>query len=193
MALSAFFVPITPWFSGHVETITEFMVEAKVAEGADDGSGFQAVQGSSMRTRIDKVHYSWSGAGAIMNMGTTMSAVFSSGIILMITAILFIVYALLTFGLSGFIIYSVVTAKGSDDKIALKLKKVFRYCWAPFGIWLLMLALAMIGSEYGFDTAGGLKQLGDSYGVMTFLGLVSTGFYVSLAAFTMAATKSVEI
>ncbi|MCH9030757.1 MAG: hypothetical protein IIB00_00650 [candidate division Zixibacteria bacterium] len=193
LALIAFFVPITPWFSGHVETVTEVVVETKLSGVADDGSGFQAVQGSATRIRIDKDYYSWSGAGALMNLGSTATAVFSSGIILMITGVLFIVYILLTFGLSGFIIYSVVTAKGDDDEIALKLKKVFRYCWAPFGIWLLMMALSMIGSDYGFDTAGGLKQLGDSYGVMTFLGLVSTGFYISLAAFTMAATKSVEI
>ena len=193
LALIAFFVPVTPWFSGYVETITEVMVKTNVAGGEDDGSGFQAVQTTSLQTRIDKDYYSWSGAGALMNMGTTLSAVFSSGIILMLTGVLFIVYVLLTFGLSGFVIYSVVGAKGSEDEIALKLKKVFRYCWAPFGIWILMLALAMIGSEYGFDTTGGLKQLGESYGVMTFLGLVSTGFYVSLAAFTLAATKSVEI
>ena len=132
LALIAFFVPVTPWFSGHVETVTEVVVEARPADAADDASGFQEVQGSATRTRIDKTPYSWSGAGALMNLGSTASAVFSSGIVLMISGALFIVYVLLTFGLSGFIIYSVVTVKGNDDQIALKLKKAFRYCWAPF-------------------------------------------------------------
>ena len=56
-----------------------------------------------------------------------------------------------------------------------------------------MFFLSFLGADYGFDTTGGLKQLGDSYGVMTFLGLMSSGFYLSLAAFTLTAAKSVEI
>jgi len=223
IVLISFFLPITPWISGYFETRTEITVggpaqatggapaagDSSVVEGdsatgaantapesvtpAPEKTGFQELQVSRKRTKIDRVPFKLSGAQILARIGELSSAVFSSGIALKLTGVLFLVFILLIFAVPLYIIYSVLTIKGDPDTVALKLKKALKYGWYPVMLWVVILLLSFVGADYGFDTAGALNQIGESYGAGTFLGLLGSGFYISLAGCILAGSKSAEI
>jgi hypothetical protein len=167
--------------------------EAQTPPPEAEKTGFQELQTKRTRTRIEKTPFNLSGAQVIARIGSVSSDIFSSGIVLQITAVLFAVFVLLIFAAPLYIIFSLLTIKGDADVAALKLKKALRFGWYPVMLWALMLALSFIGADYGFDSSEALKQVGESYGAPTFLGMLGSGFYISLAGCMFAGSKSVEI
>ena len=139
-------------------------------------------------------YYSVTGIGALLSLGTYSSKIFSSGIVLVITGILMIVYFLSCLVLAAINIYLLYGAKkGSSEEFVLYLKKMLRFNWIPVIIWLGMFILSFVGASYGFDPSGMLQQVGDSYGIGAFIGLSSFGIYITLAAFLIVALKGKEI
>lgn len=155
--------------------------------------GFQDLQVSRKKTKIVRTPYSWSGVQILVSLGSTGSKIFSSGVILIVSGILFLVYMLLSLAIPGYIGYCVMTIKGHPDEVALKLKSILKLAWIPVLVWVAILVLSVIGADYGFDTTDALEQVGESYGIGAFLGLLGAGFYLSLAGFVLAGSKSVEI
>ncbi len=139
-------------------------------------------------------YYSLTGFGAMLSLGTYGSKIFSSGIVLIITGTLMIVYFLSCLVLAAINIYLLYGAKkSSGGEYVLYLKKMLRYNWIPVIIWMGMFIISFFGASYGFDSTGMLAQVGDSYGVTTFIGLSSFGIYVSLMGFLIVALKGKEI
>ncbi|MCP4567928.1 MAG: anti-sigma factor [FCB group bacterium] len=165
-------------------------VDTAVVAGATETppQGFRTV------TEVTHEPYSITGFGALLSLGEYGSMVFSSGIILVLTGVLMIVYFLSCLGLGAYNLYLLFgIKKPTADERALFLKNKLRFNWIPVYIWLAMLVLSMIGANYGFDSEGMVNQVGDSYSVASFLGLTSAGIYVALAAFLVAAMKGKEI
>ncbi|MFQ5607131.1 MAG: hypothetical protein ACE5GA_04230 [Candidatus Zixiibacteriota bacterium] len=248
----SFFLPFTPWVSGHIQTESEVTASATTGaadatpvtpadpvapstadpagagtedpeEDADpasddaaadgDGSetdngattgsatsrtgggvvGFQELQVGKKKTRIVKTPYSLSGLGVIIGIGNYGPKIFSSGVALILSGVLFLAYILMSLVIPGYIAWSVWSIRGDPDEVALKLKKTLRLAWIPALVWVAMIALSVIGADYGFDTSGALEQVGESYNIMSLLGLLGLGFYITLAGFFIAGAKSVEI
>ncbi|UCG62654.1 MAG: hypothetical protein JSV52_05045 [Candidatus Zixiibacteriota bacterium] len=143
-----------------------------------------------------KVHKEYSrllGIGSFISLGSVGSYVFSSGGVVMLTAILFLIYALLCIGLPAYTLYGIYGTKGDPDQRALKLKKMLRLNWMPLILFVLALILSFFGGEYGFDAATTFTSLGKAYGPAAFLGILSWGVILSLGAFILVAVKGVEI
>ncbi|MCK5125138.1 MAG: hypothetical protein KAR42_02685 [candidate division Zixibacteria bacterium] len=137
---------------------------------------------------------SLTGFGALLSLGTYGSMIFSSGFILMLSAILLIVYFISCLGMAGFNLYILYgVKKKSSDEYALHLKEMLKYNWYPVYLWLAVIVLAFIGAEYGFDSSEMVVQVGDSYGISSFMGLSSIGMFLPLAAFLILALKGKEI
>ena len=145
------------------------------------------------KKKIHREYVSLSGIGGIISFGTTGSYLFSSGISLILTVILFIVYTLLCLGLPAYTLYGLYGIKGSPDEQALVLKKLLRYNWLLLILFLTGFTFAFFGSEYGFDAAGAFTSLGDSYGIGAYLSVLSPGVYVALAGSIICAAKGAEI
>jgi hypothetical protein len=154
-----------------------------------DEKGFSSMTGVVKRRELKKEFYSSSALGAIGSLGM----VFSSGLVLKITGLLYIFYILLCLGMAGLTLYTLYGTKIGGDELAIKLKALLKYGWISPGIWFFCLILSFFGASYSFDPTGMLKQLGTSYSVVTYLGLLGYGFYISLACFIMSAAKAVEI
>lgn len=161
----------------------------KVIVSEKDEHGFASITGVIVRKEYRKEYYS---SSAIESFGM-LGMVFSSGIILKLTGVLFIIYVLLCIGMAGMTLYALYGVKGDEDTIALKLKDMMKFGWIPLGIWFGCIVLSIFGANYSFDTTDMLKQLGTSYGIGTYLGLLGYGFYISLGCFIMNAVKGVEI
>ncbi len=162
--------------------------ETGIATSKDE-QGFSSMTGVIKRKELKKEYYSSSALGALGWLGM----VFSSGFVLKITGLMFIVYLLLCLGMAGMTLYTLYGTKAVGDALALKLKGLLKYGWISLGIWFFCLILSFFGASYSFDSTGMLKQLGTSYSVVTYLGLLGYGFYVSLACFILSAAKAVEI
>ncbi len=139
-------------------------------------------------------NYSMTGIGAIAKLGDYLPLVFSSGIVLVITGILLLIFYISIPVLAVVNLYALYGIKKTDpNEYVLKLKKWLRYNWIPVLAWLAMFILSFVGAAYGFNSAGMLQQVGSSYGIATFIGLSSFGFYLVLMSLLITALKGKEI
>jgi len=156
--------------------------------GKDD-KGFASITSARKRKEIRREHQKATAVGSLTMLGTLLS----SGFVLKITGILFMIYMLFCVGGGVYNIYALYGLKGDADTKALKLKKVMQFAWVPVGIWVFCMIISFFGASYSFDTSDVLKQIGTSYGIGTYLSLLGYGFYLSLACFIINAVKAVEI
>ncbi len=139
-------------------------------------------------------NYSMTGIGAIAKLGDYLPMVFSSGPVLIITGIFMLLFYICLPVLAVVNLYALYGLKGKDpNEYVLKLKKWLRYNWIPVFLWIAMFILSFVGAPYGFDSTGMLKQVGSSYGIVTFIGLLSIGIYLVLISFLITALKGKEI
>lgn len=153
----------------------------------------EIIHGYVARKKIYREYGNLSGIGAFLALGSVGANVFSSGVVLMLSGILILLYTLLCLGLPVYTLYGIYGAKGSEDEKALVLKKVVRYNWIPILLLLVITFLSFAGGQYGFDAAAMFASLGDSYGTGAFLSVLSWGVFVSMAAFILIAVKGLEI
>ncbi len=184
--------------SGNISTAvpavsdTASAVTTEPAGGAEIGDE-ELITTVTARKKIHKEFERKSGISALLSFGSIGSAVFTSGIGLMLTGILYIVFTLLCLALPAYNLYGIYGLKGNADVIALKLKKMLRLNWIPLLIFVAGLIFSFFGSEYSFNAAEKFSSLGAAYSPLTYLGTLSWGVYVSLAGFILCAAKGVEI
>ena len=181
-----------------VEETPDAGTEAAVNENGrtvleKDEAGFSSITSHRKRKEVVRERMSLSAIGAIGALGSIGGMVFSSGIALMLTGILMIVYMLICIGLAAYTLYSLYGVKGDEDTKAIKLKSVLRLGWIPVIIYVVGIFLSLFGGTYSFETVDMIAQIGSSYGTSTYLGLLSAGFYISLACFVISGAKSIEI
>ena len=145
------------------------------------------------RKKVHKEYERLTGIGAFLALGSVGSHVFSSGFILVLTGIIFLVYALLSIGLPVFTLYNIFGLKGKEDEKALVLKKNLKLNWIPVLLFLAALILSFIGANYGDGTAGAFTSLGESYGPGVLLDSLSWGIFTTMGGFILLAVKGVEI
>jgi len=168
----------------------EVIDEVGSTELEKDEHGFASITGVTKRKEIRKEYHSASAIGSLGKIGE----VFSSGIVLKISGLLFLIYMLFCVVSGFYTLYIIFGFKGDADTVALKLKQVLRYNWIPVGIWFFCLIISFFGASYSSGVGeSGLTQFGESYGVGAYLGLLGYGFYISIACFIMNAVKAIEI
>lgn len=146
------------------------------------------------RKKFRKEFSTLSGLGMFVALGSVGSYIFSSGFILILTGLLFLIYALLSILLPVYNLYGIYASKGNPDQKALALKKVLKFNWIPLGIVLFTIFLSFFGADYGFsDPESIFTSIGDSYSIGTYMTNLSYGAFISLAAFILSALKGVEI
>ncbi|RKX29350.1 MAG: hypothetical protein DRP47_01985 [Candidatus Zixiibacteriota bacterium] len=160
---------------------------------ASKSTGEEVIHGYVAKKKFHKEYVRKSGLGAIFAIGSIGGSVFSSGFILILTAIVLIIYTLLCIGLPVYTLYGIYGTKGDSDKKAIKLKNILRYNWLPLCLFVLVFFLSFFGANYGFDATASFSSLGDVYNVGVFLDSLSWGIIVSLGAFVLVAAKGVEI
>ncbi|MFH1372850.1 MAG: hypothetical protein ABII79_03535 [bacterium] len=153
----------------------------------------EVVLGIQARKRIHKEFTRLSGIGAFLALGNVGGRVFSSGIILVLTGILLIVYTLLCIVLPALTLYTLYGSKGSPDVQALKLKKILRYNWIPVIMFIVTLVISFVGAQYGFDPTGYYDSLGADYGIAALFNSLSWGVFIPLCGFILMAAKGIEI
>jgi hypothetical protein len=153
----------------------------------------QIITAHSTRVSIEKEYTYLSGFGTFAALGSVGGPVFSSGIILVLTGILMLAYGLLCVALPVLNLYGIFGLKGNPDDIALKLKKYLKFNWLPLILFVAAMLLSFFGADYGFDTTDSYTSLGGAYGVEVFLGSLSWGMFVALAASLLVAVKGIEI
>ncbi len=134
-----------------------------------------------------------SGIGSFAALGSAGSLVFSSGFVLGLTGVLFLIMMIVCLATPLWTLYGLFGLKGDPDSNALKLKKVLRLNWLPLGFFTVAVVLSFPGAEYGFDPVVYFTSIGESYGVAALLNTLSWGVYISMGASILLAVKGVEI
>jgi len=166
---------------------------AGIRRHVGERSNEEILTGHAIRRTVNKEYSHLSGFGAFAALGSVGSAIFSSGFILIISAVLMLAYGLLCIGLPVLNFYSLFGLKGSADDAALKMKKYLRYNWLPVVLLLVIILLSFVGAGYDSDVVGSFTSLGDGYNVGVLLGTLSWGVFVSMAASILVAVKGIEI
>lgn len=177
-----------------VATPTPEKKEAGASDGKlYDADGDEIITSLVARKKITREYASVSAVGSLVSLGTTGSYLFSSGIILILTTVIMLIYTLLCLALPAYTLYGIYGLKGSEDEKALGLKKIIKLNWIPVVLFLVVFSLSFLGTEYGFDSVELFTSLGKSYGPGVFLGSLSSGLFVALFGFILIAAKSGEI
>jgi hypothetical protein len=153
----------------------------------------EIIRGTISRKKIFREYSRLSGIGGILSLGSVGSRVFSSGFVLILTGIIFLVYTLLCVALPIYTLYGLFGVKGDPDGRALKLKKILRLSWIPVVLFALALIISFFGADYSFDASTFYTSLGAGYSVGVFLSSLSWGIIMSLCAFILIAAKGIEI
>ena len=160
---------------------------------AEQTSNEEVLHGYVAKKKFIKVYENVGGLGSLVSLGSIGSYVFSSGFILIITAILFMLMVLMSLGLPLYTLYGLFGLKGDEDKKALELKKIVRFNWLPLVTFTVAMCLSFLGANYGFDSEATFTSLGSSYGVGAFMDTLSWGVFVSIAMSILLAAKGSEI
>jgi len=210
-----------PWYSAYNEIVEESSVKPAVVGIADstavndsmpaDSAAAAATQAASdqyseseapkeevihgyvARKKIHKEYTRLSGIGSLADIGSVGSRVFSSGIVLIITGVLFLVMTVLSLALPAYTLFGIFGLKGNPDQRALKLKAILKLNWLPLVLFAFCLVISFVGAGYGAGTANLYTSLGSSYSVAAFFSNLSWGVFVMLAASIMLAAKGIEI
>ena len=160
---------------------------------SEDGQQ-EMIHGLQARRKIHREFNRISALGTLFSIGSLGSYVFSSGVILIIVGVLFIVYMLLAIVLPFATLYGIYVVKGSSDEKALRLKKSLKLNWIPVILFIVAVILSFFGAGYGFANASEMyTSLGNEFGIAALMNSLSWGVFISLAAFILLAVKGIEI
>lgn len=163
------------------------------AVGATSSGSEEVITGYVARKKTHREYGRLSGLGTIASIGAVGSRVFSSGLGLMFTGLLFLVFLVATLVLPIHTLYVMYKEKGDPDQKALKLKRILRFNWLPVGLFGLALIVSFVGASYGFEAKSLFTSLGDSYNVAVYLNTLSWGVFLSIGASILLAAKGAEI
>lgn len=197
----------------NAETSQAEMASTETAAATDEGTGESIGEEETASTgeetssvpenmraviEIDREFKSISGIGALASIGSYGSMVFSSGFVLAVSGILMIIFILSCIVLAALNLYLLYGVKKTNpDEQVLYWKKMLKLNWIPILIFFVLFFLSFVGADYGFNSEGMIKQVGDSYTVMTFIdmtfGQMSFGFIMAFMSFWVLALKGKEI
>ncbi len=185
---------VVPWYSAYneVEEKAAAPTASSVAPSTQTPSGgnVETITGYQVRAKIHRTPpETLMGITSI----TAIGSLFSSGFILMLTAVIMLAYTLATLGLPIYLLMQLFKAKTLSDEFALEMKRLLRFCWIPVILLVSAFVLSFFGADYGPGVASGFSSLGKSYGPGAFLGTLSWGVLMSLGAFMVLAFKGIEI
>ncbi|MDH3889808.1 MAG: hypothetical protein OEV49_01890 [candidate division Zixibacteria bacterium] len=165
--------------------------------GVDDGYSAapkeEVIHGYVAKKKITKDYSRLTGLGSLAALGSVGGQVFSSGIVLILTGLIFLVLTLASLLLPAYTLFGLFGLKGTADQKALKLKSILRLNWVPVLVFTVALAASFVGGDYSFDAPALYHSLGDSYGPGAFMESLSWGVFVTLGASIMLAVKGIEI
>jgi hypothetical protein len=190
-----------PFYRSNTEQVVQKEVGASQNQTNDKGD--EIITATQSRREVTRTFYSLTGFGSILAIGDVGGKVFGSGFILILTGLLLFLLTISCIAVPAMILREIYTGRGTPDERATKLKKTLRIAWLPLLLFVGAMFLSMLGSSYGFDPANGasygvpnglpLVTLGSGFSIAAFLGTVSFGVYVALAASILLAIKGVEI
>lgn len=187
-----------PWYSAYKVVREE--TPTQTSQTSATGTTYQGaraneeiITGQVARARVQKTYSEVSGLGAFVTLGDIVGKVFSSGLGVILSGLLMLVYGLLCLGLPVLNLYTIYGAKGKPDEQALQLKRTLRLNWLPLLLLVAVLLLSFLGGDYGFDAPATFASLGESYSVATLFNTLSWGVFVAMAASVLVAVKGIEI
>ncbi len=187
---------------GETEAIVDATTEAEgdvaaeqeVVEGDySEAPKEEIIHGYVAKKKIHKEYSRLTGLGSFASLGSAGSHVFSSGFVLILTGLMFLVLTLSCLLLPAYTLYGLFGIKGNSDQKALKLKSILKLNWLPLLLFVAALIISFVGADYGPGTSSLYTSLGDSYGIGVFFGSLSWGVFITLAASIMLAAKGLEI
>ncbi|MCX6836135.1 MAG: hypothetical protein NTW07_13605 [candidate division Zixibacteria bacterium] len=186
-----------PWYSAFKVVRNETPAQAGQTSTGTTYQGARAneeiITGQVAHARVQKTYSEVSGLGTFVALGNIGGKVFSSGLGVILSGLLMLVYGLLCLGLPVLNLYTIYGTKGKPDEQALQLKKTLRLNWLPLLLLVVVLLLSLLGGDYGFDAPATFASLGDSYSVATLFNTLSWGVFVAMAASVLVAVKGIEI
>jgi len=184
-----------PWYS--VYNVVEDKSSQPVATAQPTGgaaAGEEVITGIQIRKKTHNEYSTSSGLGALVSIGSIGGAMFSSGFILILTALCMLAYTLLAIALPVYVLMALYKkGKESADEAALRLKKLLRLNWAPVALFGAVIFLSFMGADYASGVSGMFSSLGGSYGPAACIGSMSWGLLLTLGGFLVLASKGIEI
>lgn len=94
----------------------------------------------------------------------------------------------------GILVLATLFSKAPSEEIYVqKLKRILRLNAIPFGLFLLVVVISLIGQRIPFGQYLGVHEIDSHYTVVTLVQLTSIGFWLAVFGFILNFNKSKEI
>lgn len=153
----------------------------------------EIITATQTKRKVTRDYFQLSGIGSLADIGNSGAIAMGSGIGLLLTAVILILYTLACLAIPVYILISLFSLKGDPDTVALKLKKRLKIAWWPLLALTLAFLLSFIGGTYSVNVSDQLTSLGSSYGPFVFLSTLSWGVFLSVVGFLLLGLKGIEI
>ncbi len=136
----------------------------------------------------------FNGLFGVLNMGGFWFYVQKmDGWVIPLTVYLMAAMAVISLILGVLVLLTLFRKAPSEDVYVQKLKSTLRLNAIPFGIFLLIVLLSLIGQRIPFGQYLGISEIDSRYSVVTLVQLSSAGFWLSVFGFILNFNKSKEI
>jgi hypothetical protein len=106
--------------------------------------------------------------------------------------IVYTVYLLLSPILGLIYVVTLATVKRDSEKHLVRVKKMSRLFFIPIVLWVAILIIAAIGFPMPLGNLG-VKEIGTSFNILSFLSISGAGFYLTLAGCIVCSLMASEI
>jgi len=183
-----------PWYSVYNTVVDQSAQQAATAQQSGNLAGEEVITGMQVRQKTHNEYATLTGLGSLISIGSVGGSMFSSGFVLILTALIMLAYTLLSLALPVYVLMALYKGgKESADEAALRLKKLLRLNWTPIVLFVAAIVLSFLGADYASGVSGMFSSLGTSYGPGACIGSMSWGLLLTLGGFLVLASKGIEI
>lgn len=182
-----------PWYSVYNTVVDQSAQQTATAQQAGAVAGEEVIT-MQVRQKTHDIPSTLTGVGSLIAIGSVGGAMFSSGLVLILTALIMLVYTLLSIALPVYVLMALYKkGKETADESALRMKKLLRLNWVPILLLAAAFVLSFLGADYASVVSGKYSSLGTSYGPGAFIGSMSWGLLLTVGGFLVLAFKGIEI
>ena len=201
-AVTLFLSLFMPWYSIFNEVVEQPAAgQGSVSASGTTGTGTITSSGAKeevitsfkARKKTRRDYNKVTGIGGLLAIGSAGGVMLSSGLALMVTALVLLALTLACLGLPAYTLYEMFATKGDADERALVMKKILKYNWIVLICFVAALFLSILGADYSGSPQSTYSSLGASYSAATFFGTMSWGLLVAIGASVLLAVKGSEI
>lgn len=131
--------------------------------------------------------------GYIGKLSLILSYSHWSGSLLVVFALLVLLFMLVSLAYAVLSLVFILKREEEKERYYHKVKRILQLGFIPIVLWIVLAIISMFGFKTPFLSGSGIKQLGESLNLITFLSLTGYGMWVVFCCLVVNSFKSNDL